>query len=129
MPTYENKNPEPPAETKADAETNRNVPWYLVFTTTQEADFAPSFTKTGATLYWKWPDGTYESSNAPTKTLAAGTKRVEVTSQDGWAGVTEVILAALNLTGVLPSYSSFTAMTTFVVTTNSFSGEIGRAHV
>jgi len=96
----------------------------MVFQTTMTTGFHPQFTKSGATLYWKWPDGTYTRSNAPTKTLAAGTKRVEVQSQDGFSLSTTVNIASLSLSGTLPSFAVCTMLTAFACYTNSFSGTL-----
>jgi hypothetical protein len=96
----------------------------MVFQTTHTTAFNPSLTKTGATLYWKWPDGTYTSSNSPTKNLAAGTKRIEVQSQDGFKGVTVFNSPSLDFSGTLPSFATCTALVTFSCYTNAFSGTL-----
>ena len=96
----------------------------MVFQTTHTTGFAPSFTKTGATLYWKWPDGTYTSSNAPTKTLAAGTKRVEVQSRDGFQLVTVFNSPSMHFSGTLPSFAACTKLVYVYCYSNSFSGTL-----
>lgn len=92
----------------------RGWPWAtLSLQTIKEAGFAPSFVKAGATLYWKWGDGTYTSSNAPTKNYPAGTKKLQVTSRDGFRNVAQVKLHNQSLTGVMPSFALFKTMTRF----------------
>ena len=91
----------------------------MVFQTTATS-FSPAFTKSGATLYWKWPDGTYTASNAPTKTLAAGTKIVRAQSQDGFNKVTGFNGYSQNFSGTLPSFAACTLLVNFVCHDNSF---------
>ena len=96
----------------------------ITLQTIKTTGFHPVFTKTGSTLYWKWPDGTYVSSNGPTKTLSSGTKLVRAQSQDGFITVTAVAINNLTLTGTLPSFATFTSMTTFDAHGNSLTGTI-----
>jgi Leucine-rich repeat (LRR) protein len=94
--------------------------WYTTHTT----GFAPVYSKTGSTLIWAWPDGTFDSSNSPTKTLASGTKRVEVQSQDGFGAVTAIDVNSMDLTGSIPSLSANTALTVFDAHGNQLTGSI-----
>jgi hypothetical protein len=96
----------------------------LVFQTTKTTGFSPSFSKTGATLYWKWPDGTYTSSNAPSKNLAAGTKTVSVQSRDGFNKVDQFNGTSQQFSGALPSFAAFTALTDFRCYGNAFTGAL-----
>lgn len=103
----------------------RGWPW-ATFTiqTTKTTNYHPQMTKTGATLLWKWPDGTYTSSSSPTKTLAAGTKTVLAISRDGFRLVTVLNLASQNGIGLLPSMGQFTGLTTVAINVNVFSGTL-----
>jgi hypothetical protein len=92
--------------------------------TTTATTFTPSFTKTGATLYWHWPDGTYASSNSPTKTLAAGTKAIRVQSADGFSRVTAVNLNNLSLSNALPPFAACTSLVNFQCINNSCSNAL-----
>lgn len=97
----------------------------LRFIVTQTTGFSPVFTKTGRTLYWKWPDGTYTSSNSPTKNFAAGTKSLQVQSQDGFQGITDVTLDGLAIIDPLPSFALCTGLQTFSCQGNdTFSGTL-----
>lgn len=92
--------------------------------TTHTTGYNPNITKTGATLLWKWPDGTFTSSNAPTKNLPAGTKAVLAISQDGFKGVTTFGHASLDGVGIFPPLGAFTNLTTIAINVNAFSGNM-----
>jgi hypothetical protein len=111
--------------------------------------FGCSVTKTGALLYWKFPNGTYtHANNSGSHTLAVKTNQIQVQSQDGFSGVTifsnnsngalgpvpsfATFTALTNwswhgnpaCTGALPSFAACTALTNFISNSNSLSGTI-----
>jgi hypothetical protein len=67
------------------------------------ASFNMTYTKTGATLHWIWPDGTTSDSNSPTVNIPAGIIRVQ--SKDGFGGVTQIVSSNI-LGGTLPTLPS-----------------------
>jgi hypothetical protein len=72
----------------------------MVFTLpAPSASFNMTYTKTGATLHWIWPDGTTSDSNNPTVNIPAGVIRVQ--SRDGFSGVTSIVSGNV-LSGTLP---------------------------
>jgi hypothetical protein len=83
-----------------------------------------SVTKTGATLVYAWSDGTFTATNSPTKSLPAGTKRIEIQSRDGWKLITYFDCSSNSFSGTLPSFGTCTSLATFYCDHNSFSGTL-----
>ena len=93
-------------------------------TTATSVSFATSLAGGGTPLVWAWPDGTFTTGNSPTKSLAAGTKRLEVQSRDGFRSLVTFYCNGNSFSGTLPSFSTCTSLVNFYCYSNSFSGTL-----
>ena len=82
-------------------------------TTATSVSFATSLAGGGTPLVWAWPDGTFTTGNSPTKSLAAGTKRLEVQSRDGFRSLVTFYCNGNSFSGTLPSFSTCTSLVNF----------------
>lgn len=96
----------------------------LIFSTTKTSGFNPSVTKSGKTSLWAWGDGTYTTSNSPTKTYTAGTKTFRLITLDTFNGLTVVNLNGRSMTGAIPSFARCPNITTLQLYSNAFSGSL-----
>ena len=94
-------------------------------TTATSVTFNTTLSDGGTPLVWAWPDGTFTTGNSPTKSsLAAGLKRLEVQSRDGFSSLVTFYCNNNSFSGTLPSFSTCTALVNFYCNNNSFSGTL-----
>ena len=83
-------------------------------TTATSVTFNTTLSDGGTPLVWAWPDGTFTTGNSPTKSsLAAGLKRLEVQSRDGFSSLVTFYCNDNSFSGTLPSFSTCTALVNF----------------
>jgi hypothetical protein len=96
------------------------------FTTTINGSFDPSVSKSGKVVRWAWGDGTYTSSNSPSKSYSAGTHTFRLMTFDTFNGVTVMNFNGRNMAGAFPSIAAFPNLTTGQFYSNAFSGPLPR---